>query len=353
MASLVLGVVGSALGPTLFGSGFSLLGATITGAQIGGALGALAGTEIDAALMPAVKRTGSRLSDINVQASTEGAPVPRVYGRLRVAGQLLWASRFKESTTTATTGGKGAATAAVKETDYLYSISFAVGLCAGTVTKIGRVWADGNLIDLSNYTTRFYPGDEAQTADPLIEEIEGEGNTPSYRGLCTIVFEDMALADFGNRIPQLQFEVIRAISSDNPAALENQLRGVALIPGAGEFVYATEIVTQDDGEGATSAENAHNASGETDLKASLDELQGLAPNLGAVSLVVGWFGDDLRAGSIQIKPGVETAAKLTYPETWNVSGVTRAGAHLRARSMGGPLTAARRRTTASLPPSPS
>jgi hypothetical protein len=336
MASLVLGVVGSALGPTLFGSGFSFLGATITGAQIGGALGALAGTQIDAALMPAVKRTGSRLSDISVQTSTEGAPVPRVYGRMRAAGQLLWASRFTETTTTTTTGGKGAATAAVKETDYLYSISFAVGLCAGEVTKIGRVWADGSLIDLSQYTTRFYPGSETQVPDPLIEEIEGAGNTPSYRGVCYVVFEDMPLADFGNRIPQLQFEVIRAISSDNPAALENVLPGVALIPGAGEFVYATEIVSEDDGEGTTSPENVHNASGETDIKASLDELQGLAPNLGAVSLVVGWFGDDLRAGSILIKPGVETAAKLTYPETWSVNGVARANAHVVSQIDGRP-----------------
>ena len=52
MASLVLGVVGSTLGPSLFGGGVSFLGATITGAQIGGALGALAGTQIDAALIP-------------------------------------------------------------------------------------------------------------------------------------------------------------------------------------------------------------------------------------------------------------------------------------------------------------
>jgi len=336
MASLVLGVVGSALGPSLFGGGFSLFGAAITGAQIGGALGALAGSEIDAALMPAVKRVGPRLSDVNIQSSTEGAPIPRVYGRMRVAGQLLWASRFKESTTTATTGGKGASSAAVKETDYTYSISFAVGLCAGPATKLGRVWADGNLIDLSQYTTRFYPGDEAQTADPLIDEIEGAGNSPAYRGLCTVVFEDMALADFGNRIPQLQFEVIRAISSDNPTALENVVAGVALIPGAGEFVYAGEIVSEDDGLGTTQPANAHNASGETDLKSSLDELQGLAPNLKTVSLVSGWFGDDLRAGSIQIKPGVEAAAKLTYPETWSVDGVARASAHLVSQVNGRP-----------------
>jgi hypothetical protein len=328
MASLVLGIAGSALGPTLFGSGFSFLGATITGAQIGGAIGAFAGAEIDAAIAPGTKRTGPRLSDVNVQASTEGAPIPRLYGRMRVAGQLLWASKFKETTSTTSTGGKGLPTPKVTETDYLYAISFAVGLCAGAATKIGRVWADGTLIDLSQYTTRFYPGGEAQSFDPLIEEIEGTGNTPAYRGLCYIVFEDMPLAAFGNRIPQLQFEIIRSIAPDNPTALENKPSGVALIPGAGEFVYATDIVTDDDGAGTTEALNAHNASATADIDASLDELTALAPNLGAVSLVVGWFASDLRCASCEIRPGVETATKTTYPDTWSVDGIARADAYV-------------------------
>lgn len=199
-------------------------------------------------------------------------------------------------------------------------------MCAGVATKIGRVWADGNLIDLSQYTTRFYPGDETQTFDPLIEEIEGVGNTPAYRGLAYIVFEDMPLAAFGNRIPQLQFEIIRAISAANPDALENRLTGVALIPGAGEFVYATEMVTADDGAGTTVPQNAHNASGIADISASLDELTVLAPNLGLASLVVGWFGNDLRASTCLIKPAVETSDKTTYPETWSVNGIARESA---------------------------
>ena len=257
MASLVLGAVGQAVGPSLFGAGISIFGATITGAEIGGAIGALAGSLIDSALMPGqhIVRQGPRLSDINVQSSTEGAPIPRVFGRIRVAGQLIWASKFKETAaTTNTGGGKGfGSSVKVTETDYTYSISFAVGLCAGVTTRIGRVWADGKLVDLAQFTIRFYKGDETQSFDPLIEEIEGEGNTPAYRGLSYIVFEDMPLAQFGNRIPQLQFEIIRSISSDKPDALENRLTGVTLIPGAGEFIYADEIVMADDGEGTTSA----------------------------------------------------------------------------------------------------
>jgi hypothetical protein len=338
MASLILGAVGSAVGGSLLG-GFSLFGATITGAQIGGAIGTLLGAEIDSALAPGtiLHRTGPRLSDVNVQASTEGAPIPRVFGRMRVAGQLLWATKFKETASTTTTGGgKGSPKVTVTETDYTYSISFAVGLCAGVVTKIGRVWADGTLIDLAQFTTRFYPGDGTQGFDPRIEETEGTGNTPAYRDVAYIVFEDMPLGQFGNRIPQLTFEIIRTLSSADPDSLENRLGAVALIPGAGEFVYATDIVTADDGEGTTVPENAHNAASESDIRASLDELTALAPNLGAVSLVVGWFGTDLRCGECLIRPGVETATKTTYPETWSVDGIVRAGAHVVSANDGRP-----------------
>jgi len=276
MASLLLSAAGSAIGSSLF-DGFTLFGATITGAQIGGAIGTLIGSEIDSALMPGqtVHRTGPRLSDVNIQASTEGAAIPRLFGRMRAAGQLLWATQYKETAVTTSTGegGKGGTKVTVTETDYKYSISFAVGLCAGVATKIGRVWADGTLIDLTQFTTRFYAGDAAQGFDPLIEEIEGTGNTPAYRGLAYIVFEDMALEQFGNRIPQLQFEVIRSISSADPGSLENALGAVALIPGAGEFVYASEVVTADDGDGTTLVQNAHNSASEADVDASLDELR--------------------------------------------------------------------------------
>jgi hypothetical protein len=338
MASLVLGVAGAAFGPSLFGGGFSLFGAAISGAQIGGALGTFLGSEIDAAIAPGshVTRNGPRLSDTQIQASSEGAAIVRLYGRVRIAGQLIWATRFKETiVTTKSGGGKGVPTPSVTQNDYTYSISFAVGLCA-QATRIGRVWADGNLIDLSSFTTRFYSGGDTQTADPLIEEIEGAGNVPAYRGLAYIVFEDMPLAQFGNRIPQLQFEVLHSLAAANPDALENRLPGVALIPGAGEFVYATSVVTQDDGMGTTAPENAHNASATSDLDASLDELQALAPNLKAVSLVVGWFGSDLRAGNCTVKPGVEVATKTTYPQSWSVNGVLRNAAHLVSQIGGRP-----------------
>lgn len=324
MASLVLGAVGSMIGSS-FG-GVSLFGYAISGAQIGGMIGAVAGTMIDSALMPTIKRSNTQLSDITIQSSTEGHPIPRVYGRLRVAGQILWASRFTETSTTS--GGKGLGGASVETTTYSYSVSFAVGLCAGPITRIGRIWADGNLLDPTAYTIRSYPGSESQTPDPAIEEIEGVGNTPAYRGLCYVVFEDMPLAAFGNRIPQLQFEVVHALSLTDPDALENRLTAVALIPGAGEFTYAPDLITEDNGFGITKSLNAHNASGGSDWSASLDEMRALAPNLQSVSLVVGWFGNDLRAADCVVQPGVEQSVRHTTPENWSVDGTARRDAYV-------------------------
>jgi len=61
---------------------------------------------------------------------------------------------------------------------------------------------------------------------------------------------------------------------------------------------------------------------------ALDQLQAILPNVGAVSLIVGWFGDDLRAGTCTIRPGVDAADKVTAPLAWSVAGQSRASAHL-------------------------
>ena len=64
---------------------------------------------------------------------------------------------------------------------------------------------------------------------------------------------------------------------------------------------------------------------------ALDRLQACAPHAESVSLVVAWFGDDLRAGHCRIRPGVEVSAKATTPENWSVNGVGRGSAHLVSR----------------------
>ena len=194
------------------------------------------------------------------------------------------------------------------------------------VDRIGRVWADGKPLDLSKLNYRLYRGTEDQTPDALIEAVEG--SAPAFRGLAYIVFEDMPLKDFGNRIPQLAFEVEKRLAQDDDAALENAVTAVTIIPGSGEFVYGTTKVLREEGEGATAPENVNNNSGETNFTTSFDNLQATLPNLQAASLVVSWFGDDLRAGHCQLQPGVENLTKVTMPYDWRAGDVERDNAHM-------------------------
>ena len=77
-------------------------------------------------------------------------------------------------------------------------------------------------IALAAYGARVYLGDEAQGPDPKIAAIEGVDNAPAYRGLAYIVFEDLPLAGFGNRVPVLTAEVIRrAPNASGRPALED------------------------------------------------------------------------------------------------------------------------------------
>lgn len=189
MATLILSTVGTALG-----------------GPVGAAIGALIGQSFDQQILGPATR-GPRLGDLSVQTSSYGTQMPRIYGRMRVAGSVIWSTDLTESTQT--TGAKGQ-----PDTTYSYAVSFAVALSSRPIVGIGRIWADGKLIRgpdgvfTATTTFRFYDGSESQDADPLIASIEGIGLTPAYRGLALAVFETLELADFGNRIPFLTFEVL-------------------------------------------------------------------------------------------------------------------------------------------------
>ncbi|WP_028031197.1 baseplate multidomain protein megatron, partial [Gemmobacter nectariphilus] len=330
MATLVLGAVGSAIGGAFGGA---ILG--FSGAAIGGFIGSTIGSVVDSwivsSLAPAQKIEGQRLDSLRITSATEGAIIPRLYGRMRIGGNIIWATDFREETKTTTQGGgKGGGGGKVRTTEYLYYASFAVALCEGPIFGIGRIWADGKPLDMTGITWRWYPGDEAQAADQFISAKMGAANTPAYRGTAYVVFEELPLATYGNRLPQLSFEVFRPLA--DPDTAEGLVKAVTMIPASGEFSYATAPVKKTTGAGgATVAENLNAIADTADIVVALDRLQAMAPAVESVSLVVAWFGDDLRAGNCKVRPGVEVAAKTTTPSTWVVNGVSRADAFLVSR----------------------
>ncbi|MFC7705189.1 glycoside hydrolase TIM-barrel-like domain-containing protein [Plastorhodobacter daqingensis] len=352
MATLVLGAAGAAIGGSIGGAILGVSAATI-GGFIGSSIGSVVDSWIISSLAPTQRIEGARLDTLRITSAIEGAVIPRLYGRMRMGGNIIWATDFREETKTTTQGGgKGGGGGKVRTTEYLYYASFAVALCEGSeagpagtilsggengggggpagrgITGIGRIWADGKPMDLSGVTWRWYPGDEAQTADPFIAAKMGAASTPAYRGTAYVVFEELALSTYGNRLPQLSFEVFRPLA--DPDTAEGLTRAVTMIPASGEFTYATQAIRKTDG-GATLPENLNALADSTDMVEALDRLQAIAPTVESVSLVVAWFGDDLRAGSCKVRPGVEVSAKSTTPASWSVNGVSRASAFLVSR----------------------
>lgn len=192
MATLVLSAVGTALG-----------------GSIGGALGGLVGQSIDRGLLGAGGQRGPRLGDLSVQTSSYGNPIPRIFGTIRVAGTVVWATDLQEQEAV-----EGGSKTSAGQTGYAYSANMAVALSSRPIRAVRRIWADGKLIrgaagDFKVKTSfRLVTGSEDQAIDPLIGSVETIGRTPAYRGIALAVFEQLELAEFGNRIPAFSFEIV-------------------------------------------------------------------------------------------------------------------------------------------------
>lgn len=335
MASVVLGNVGRAVGAQ-FGP---------VGSFIGSAIGSSVGSGIDAGRGGRRHYEGARLESLAVQSSLYGKSIPIVYGHMRLAGNVIWARPLKELQTTTRTsaggkGGGGGGRASTTTVNYSYYATLAIAICEGEITRISRVWADAKLLNLSQGTYRIHKGSETQLPDPLIESFEGVGRTPAYRGMAYVVIEDFPIGDFGNRIPNFTFEVLRTTPQrdDGEAPVEAMVSSVMMIPGSGEFVYDTQsqfkITGQEVGgsfiqQGYRVPINQHSAEGVANVKLSLDQMQQTFPNLEWVGLVVNWFGTSMDIASCTIAPRVEFKDTVaTSPDTWAVAGLTRATAPL-------------------------
>lgn len=231
MATILLQAAGAALG-SVFGP---------VGAVLGRAAGALAGSVVDRALIGGRTISGARLGDARIPGADEGTAITRVYGTVRIGGTLIWATRFEEEVRSERQGGKASGP---RVETFRYFANFALGICEGEIAGIRRVWADGRELDLTKIEMRIYRGTQVQVVDPLIEAKQGMGEAPAFRGVAYAVFERLPLDGYGNRIPVIQFEVLRPVGR-----LEQDIRAVTIIPGASEHGYDPRVVTEKTGAG--------------------------------------------------------------------------------------------------------
>lgn len=296
VGQIVGGVVGGAIGFVVAGPVGALKGASI-GYTLGGVVDPPSGPDLQ----------GPRLDDLRVIASTYGDPIPLVYGpENRVAGNVIWSTGLIEKEKSED-GGKGGGGSS--QTTYSYSTSVAVAISGRQCQDIKRIWANGKVIfeipalspavvlpgmdqtnglfyvkavdvtpadleasppteeiripgvevngtffDFETHAVftelHIWPGSTTQVPDSLIEGVEGAGNAPAYRGISYIVIKDLQLADFGNRLPNIEVEfeaeteitlgqILHDISTRSGvenasvAGLQDDVRGYAVSKGNG------------------------------------------------------------------------------------------------------------------------
>lgn len=181
---------------------------------------------------------GPRLQSLKVSDSKYGVPIPVLYGTYRMGGTYIWATDIIEKVKKekAEGGGKGGGSSSTIKT-YTYFGNFAILFCdsptAYPVVAITKIFADNKVLaDYGNLTgpiesnlgfiseaaqslpagerasgssnIRRYFGEENQQPDPLMESHVGVGLTPAYRGSAYIMFDNLPLENYGNRIPQVQ-----------------------------------------------------------------------------------------------------------------------------------------------------
>lgn len=203
MARIALTIAGYALG--------AAVGQPMLGAWAGGMLGSYLFPE---AMADAPAQKDSDLQNIQVQTAAYGEPIRRVWGSMRLAGNMIWIAPIERLETRWTLPGGTP-----------FTVDMAIGVCKGPVSKILRIWADrqllydvregnANVVQASSIDITVYLGTETQTADPTIESYEGSGNVPAYRGLCYVLFRTFPLQFFGNHIPNFEFEVATNLNPD-------------------------------------------------------------------------------------------------------------------------------------------
>lgn len=218
-------------------------------AKVGWFIGDVAGAYLFPEQLPDIM--GPRINDLRIMGSSEGAFMPRVYGTFRLGGNLIWFGGITEHKTTTSSGGKGGGPSQ-STTTYSYTADFAVGVCQGTINAINKIWANGELIydGTPKSAITIHTGAADQLPDSLIQAAEGTDNTPGFRGLCYVVFNDLNLDKYGGRLPQLSFEIERAASDTAQYIIQDLCLEAGLTTGS---IDVSEVSTTCRGYAVTRA----------------------------------------------------------------------------------------------------
>ena len=228
-----------------------------------------------------LNQVGTQLLDLTVSSSANGVTIPIGYGTCALGANIIWSPGLVEHSTTTTVSSKGGPT--TTSTQYTYTVSFAAaaGEGPGTILKIwgdaqvlfdqsghysgyqgdftntviysvGMVvkynhlfwilvtpyatlpaptpgsWGGwnpytGTPIDIAGEqqypSPTLYSGTDTQMPDSTIQANLGVNFTSAFRGLIYAVWDNLAVTNFGNRVPNIRMLVTFGNPAGSPPAL--------------------------------------------------------------------------------------------------------------------------------------
>ena len=151
-----------------------------------------------------------RILSLQVQQSSQGLTLPVIYGRTRVAGNLIWYGDFVtiENKTTTQQGGKGGG--GVKQVDiaYTYEAAVMLALCEGEISGVGRIWRDKEKFDsLAQLRLTLMRGGDEQPLWTHLAQAKHTDQALNYSGTAYLCSPNYELTKSA-QIYQHNFEVI-------------------------------------------------------------------------------------------------------------------------------------------------
>lgn len=314
--------------------------------------------------------SGQNVDNIGIARGREGEPINRIFGTTLTGGQVLWISEFPkkiDSEAIERVGGTGRET---RETpDEVWSVSLAIAFGEGGAnTLIGNLYMNGILVNIGTLAERpetvdVLNGDPDQPVSSLLQTLQQEdyvkqqaasagarfrnnyqtapvldadGNpvldengvamrevvTPAYRNTAYVVIRDLPVFDFGNQVPyRIEAEIQRPPFNVEEDSLQAGITAATMLPGFGEFTYATSDIIVDDGFGNSSSRTLNADVSVSDIRISLRDMNARFRNVESVMFPVEWYAD-MDAGGV-VKPGVDSYLSESLREIWFVSDVNR------------------------------
>lgn len=151
-----------------------------------------------------------RILSLQVQRSSQGLTLPVIYGRTRVAGNLIWYGDFTtiEHKTTTRQGGKGGGGVTQEDIKYTYEAAVMLALCEGEISGVGRIWRDKEKFDsLAQLRLTLMRGGDEQPLWTHLAQAKHQNQALNYSGTAYLCSPNYELTKSA-QIYQHNFEVI-------------------------------------------------------------------------------------------------------------------------------------------------